>query len=63
MYLLLGRVLVDLQQPTAVDLLIGYDASSEVLWFAEAGETGRAGIGMSSASVPPTAEEIVGLAD
>lgn len=56
----LARVLADFQQPTAIDLHIGYDVARRVVWFSEQGETGRAGFGtFPSGTGPPSAEEIV----
>ena len=37
-------VIADFQKPTAIDLLVGRDDSG-VLWFSEAGDSGRAGFG------------------
>src|SRR6202012_1639225 len=56
-------VLPDFQQPTGIDLLVGYDTDCGGVWFSEAGEADR-GFGASDTHTPPPdAAEIVELAD
>jgi hypothetical protein len=56
-------VLSDFQQPVAMDLLVGYDAAGQAVWFSEPGETSRAGFGASETHTqPPYAEEIIEVA-
>jgi hypothetical protein len=39
---ILEDVLSDFQQPVVIDLLVGYDAAGQAVWFSEPGETSRA---------------------
>jgi hypothetical protein len=45
---LLDLVLPDLQRPTAIEVLVGFEASRGVLWFSEPGVDGRAGFMLSA---------------
>jgi hypothetical protein len=60
---ILEVVLSDFQQPAVIDLLVGYDAAGQTVWFSEPGETSRAGFGASvTHTQPPDAEDIVEVA-
>jgi len=59
----LELVLSDFQQPAVIDLRVGYDTDSGIVWFSEPGEPGRAGFGASQPHPQPAgAEEIVEVA-
>ena len=53
--------LADLQRPTPIDLGLGYESGSGILWVSEAGERGRSGFGPWRKA--PDAELLVALAD
>jgi hypothetical protein len=60
---ILEVVLSDFQQPAVIDLLVGYDAAGQTVWFSEPGETSRAGFGASAIHTqPPDTEDIVEVA-
>jgi hypothetical protein len=57
---LLDVVLPDFQQPTVIEVLVGFDASLGVLWFSEPGVSGRAGF---TPGAEGRTEQLVELAD
>jgi hypothetical protein len=61
---ILEVVLPDFQQPSVIDLRVGYDAASGIAWFSEPGDDGRAGFGASDPRTgPPGAQDLVEVAD
>jgi hypothetical protein len=45
---LLDVVLPDFQQPTVIEVLVGFEACRGVLWFSEPGVSGRTGFRLSA---------------